>query len=77
MNSNKLEAYGLLPHYVNFRPGTAAALSAAIASAYKRGDTIAILHDGNVVQIGGVDNILNNPADDYVSAFTREIQNRR
>lgn len=40
VNSNKLVAYGLLPHYVNFRPGTAAALSAAIASAYKRGKPI-------------------------------------
>jgi len=41
------------------------------------GDNIAILRDGNVVQIGDVDNILNNPADDYVSAFTQEIQKRR
>ncbi|MFC1665378.1 ABC transporter substrate-binding protein [Pseudomonadota bacterium] len=40
VNSNKLVAYGLLPHYVNFRPGAAAALSAAIASAYKRGKPI-------------------------------------
>src|SRR5690606_15205374 len=31
-------AYGLLETFVNFRPGTSAALAAAIASAYERGD---------------------------------------
>ncbi|MFK7824789.1 MAG: ABC transporter substrate-binding protein [Oligoflexales bacterium] len=37
INTNKLKAYGLDKHYTNFRPGTGAALSAAISSAYKRG----------------------------------------
>ena len=37
INSNKLKAYGLDEHYTNFRPGTGAALAAAISSAYKRG----------------------------------------
>ena len=36
INSAKLKAYGLNEHFTNFRPGTAASLSAAIASAYKK-----------------------------------------
>lgn len=38
VNTKKLLAYGLMDTYVNFRPGTGAALAAAIASAYERGD---------------------------------------
>lgn len=37
VNSAKLHAYNLDESYTNFRPGTGAALSAAIASAHKRG----------------------------------------
>lgn len=37
VNSAKLHAYQLEESYTNFRPGTGAALSAAIASAHKRG----------------------------------------
>lgn len=37
INTNKLKAYGLNKHFTNFRPGTGAALAAAISSAYKRG----------------------------------------
>lgn len=36
INTKKLAAYGLDAHFTNFRPGSGAALSAAIASAYKR-----------------------------------------
>jgi glycine betaine/proline transport system substrate-binding protein len=36
INTKKLAAYGLNDHYVNFRTGSGAALSAAIASAYRR-----------------------------------------
>ncbi|MBX3607612.1 MAG: ABC transporter substrate-binding protein [Piscinibacter sp.] len=36
VNSKKLYAYGLAPHFTNFRPGTGAALDAAILSALKR-----------------------------------------
>lgn len=36
INSAKLKAYGLDEHFTNFRPGTGAALAAAIASAYIR-----------------------------------------
>lgn len=35
-NTKKLHAYGLTEHYTNFRPGTAAALDAAVLSAIKR-----------------------------------------
>lgn len=35
-NTKKLHAYGLLAHYTNFRPGTGAALDAAVLSALKR-----------------------------------------
>jgi len=35
-NTKKLHAYGLLDHFTNFRPGTGAALDAAILSAIKR-----------------------------------------
>ncbi|MBX2830645.1 MAG: ABC transporter substrate-binding protein [Rhodospirillales bacterium] len=37
VNSSKLMAYDLDESFTNFRPGTGAALSAAIASAHKRG----------------------------------------
>jgi len=36
-NNRKLEAYGLLESFVNFKPGSGAALNAAFTSAYKRG----------------------------------------
>lgn len=39
-NNLKLEAYGLTDTFVNFRPGTGAALDAAYASAYKRGKPV-------------------------------------
>lgn len=37
VNTRKLRLYGLDAHYTNFRPGSPAALSAAIASNYRRG----------------------------------------
>lgn len=36
VNTKKLHAYGLTEHYTNFRPGTGAALAAAVESAIKR-----------------------------------------
>ena len=35
------------------------------------GDRIAIMKDGQVVQVGTPDEILRNPADDYVRNFVR------
>ncbi|KAF0815460.1 Glycine betaine/proline betaine-binding periplasmic protein [Andreprevotia sp. IGB-42] len=40
VNSQKLKAYKLEGSYVNFRPGTGAALDAEISSAYQRGKPI-------------------------------------
>ncbi|TJZ73000.1 glycine betaine ABC transporter substrate-binding protein [Chitiniphilus eburneus] len=40
VNSQKLKAYGLTDSYVNFRPGSGAALDAAVASAYQRGQPV-------------------------------------
>jgi len=40
INTAKLEAYRLNDTYVNFRPGTGAALGAAIKSAYLRGEPL-------------------------------------
>jgi ABC-type proline/glycine betaine transport system permease subunit/ABC-type proline/glycine betaine transport system substrate-binding protein len=38
VNTKKLQAYKLLDSFVNFRPGTGAALAAVIASKYQRGE---------------------------------------
>jgi glycine betaine/proline transport system substrate-binding protein len=40
INNQKLRAYGLDRYFVNFRPGSGAALDAAIAGAYERGRPI-------------------------------------
>ena len=37
------------------------------------GNTIAIMHDGEIAQIGTAEEIVGSPADDYVAAFTRDI----
>lgn len=41
--------------------------------ALKIGDRIAIMKDGNIVQIGTSEDILTNPADDYVSNFVKDV----
>lgn len=41
--------------------------------ALKLGDRIAIMKDGYVVQIGTPEDILTNPADDYVKAFVQNV----
>ncbi len=41
--------------------------------ALKIGDRIAIMKDGLVVQIGTPEEILNNPADDYVKEFLQDV----
>lgn len=45
-----------------------------LAEAVKLGTRIAILRDGAVVQTGTGHGILENPADDYVRAFTEDIR---
>lgn len=37
------------------------------------GDRIAIMQNGEVVQVGTPDEILNNPANDYVRTFFRGV----
>lgn len=41
--------------------------------ALKIGDRIAIMKDGKIVQIGTAEEILQNPADDYVREFTQDV----
>jgi len=41
--------------------------------ALKLGDRIAIMKDGSIVQIGTPEEILTNPADDYVKAFVENV----
>lgn len=55
VNTKKLKAYGLDKHYTNFRPGTADALVAAIASAYERGRPILFYYWGPTWVLGKYD----------------------
>jgi len=45
--------------------------------ALKIGDRIAILKDGKLVQVGRPEEIVLRPADDYVQAFTRDVNRSR
>jgi glycine betaine/proline transport system ATP-binding protein len=45
--------------------------------ALKLGDQIAIMRDGQFVQIGSRKEIVNEPHDDYVKAFTRDVDRAR
>ena len=44
-----------------------------LSEAVKVGDRIAIMRDGAVVQIGTPEDLVANPADDYVANFVRDI----
>lgn len=55
INSAKLKAYGLDEHFTNFRPGTGAALAAAIASAYVREQPIVAYYWGPTWVLGKYD----------------------
>ncbi|MGH1477868.1 MAG: quaternary amine ABC transporter ATP-binding protein [Geminicoccales bacterium] len=48
-----------------------------IAEAIRLADRIAIMRDGVIVQIGTPDEIILNPADDYVAQFSRDIPRGR
>ncbi|MFP8967750.1 ABC transporter substrate-binding protein [Pokkaliibacter sp. CJK22405] len=54
-NSEKLEEYGLDKTYVNFRPGTGAALDAAISSSYKRGKPFVTYYWSPTAMLGKYD----------------------
>ncbi|MFQ7088408.1 MAG: ABC transporter ATP-binding protein, partial [Bacteroides sp.] len=45
--------------------------------AIKLGDRIAIMKDGEVVQIGTPEEILTNPANNYVTKFTENVDRSR
>lgn len=65
VNSGKLKAYGLEESFTNFRPGTGAALSAAIASAHKRGKPLLYYYWGPTSVMGLYDGYrLEEPAYD-------------
>ena len=44
-----------------------------LIEALKLGDRIAIMRDGEIVQIGSPEEIVANPADEYVSEFVRDV----
>lgn len=58
INSAKLKAYGLEAHFTNFRPGTGAALAAAIASAYAREQPIVTYYWGPTWVLGKYDMVM-------------------
>lgn len=58
VNSKKLHAYGLAEHYTNFRPGTGAALDAAILSALQRRRPVLFYYWGPTWLLGQVGNDL-------------------
>lgn len=65
INSAKLKAYGLEADFTNFRPGTGAALAAAIASAYVRQQPIVTYYWGPTWVLGKYDMVmLEEPAFD-------------
>ena len=45
-----------------------------LTEAVKIGDHIAIMRDGQIVQIGSPQDIVLNPADDYVGEFTQDVR---
>ncbi|MFQ6027117.1 MAG: glycine betaine/L-proline ABC transporter ATP-binding protein [Dehalococcoidia bacterium] len=45
--------------------------------ALRLGDNIAIMKDGRIIQIGTPEQIVSGPADDYVAAFTQDVDRSR
>lgn len=45
--------------------------------AMRMGDRIAMMRDGRIVQIGTAEEILNNPANDYVAQFIQDVDRSR
>ena len=48
-------------------------ISHDIHEAFKIGDRIAVMKDGNIVQLGTPKEIINQPANDYIRAFLQDI----
>jgi len=80
VNTKKLRAYGLDRSFTNFRPGTAAAVDAAITSAYERGVPILTYYWGPTWILGKYDLVLlEEPAFDEKTwtRFLRESNPRK
>ena len=58
VNTKKLKAYGLVDSFTNFRPGTGAALAAAIASNYQRGRPFVAYYWGPTWVLGKYDLVM-------------------
>lgn len=48
-----------------------------LSEALKMGDHVAIMKDGRIVQLGTPEEIVDSPADEYVSAFTQDVDRSR
>lgn len=48
-----------------------------VNEAFKLGDRVAVMKDGEVIQIGTPEEILNRPANDYIEEFVRDIDRSR
>jgi len=44
-----------------------------VNEAFRIGDRVAVMKDGHVVQVGTPEEIIENPADDYISEFIKDI----
>ena len=62
-----------LLHLQTIKRRTIVFISHDLDEAMRIGDRIAIMKDGQVIQIGTPDEILRNPADDYVRSFTHGV----
>ena len=48
-----------------------------LTEALKLGDQVAVLKDGRIVQVGSPEEIVSSPADEYVAAFTQDVDRGR
>lgn len=48
-----------------------------VNEAFKMGDRVAVMKDGHVVQVGTPEEIIENPANDYISEFIKDIDRSR
>lgn len=76
VNTYKLEAYGLLEHFTNFRPGSGAALAAAIASHYKRGKPVVAYYWGPTWVLGAFDLVKLEEAPYDPDAWRRFVESK-
>lgn len=58
-------------------PKTILFITHDLSEALSMGDRIAIMKDGAIVQIGGPEEIITNPANDYVSSFVENVDRSR